>query len=94
MKKPWYKSLTIWGLIATLAGLALAGIGQGKPLFEVLADPKVQGTLGELVAALGLGGVLLGRVRKGDLTRRAPAEPATACPACGQDVTGVQSEDR
>lgn len=94
MRKPWYKSLTVWGLIVTLVGLALAGIGQGRPLLDVLGDEQVQGTLGELVAALGLGGALVGRVRQGDLTTRAPREQTT-CRACGQELPApVASEDR
>jgi len=61
--KPWYRSLTFWSLIATLFGLVLAGVGQGAPLIDILGDPAVQGTIGEILAALGLGGTLYGRAR-------------------------------
>lgn len=64
-EKPWYRSLTFWSLIATLIGLALAGIGQGQPLLAILGSPEVQTTIGEILAGLGLGGVLVGRVRAG-----------------------------
>lgn len=61
--KPWYRSLTFWSLVATLLGLVLAGIGQGDPLLAILGDTSVQATVGEILAFLGLGGVLVGRAR-------------------------------
>jgi len=68
--KPFYKSLTFWSLVVTLLGLILAGVGQGRPLLELLSDVEVQATLGEVLAGLGLGGVLVGRARaQGPLTR-------------------------
>lgn len=78
--KSWYRSLTFWSLVATLLGLVLAGIGQGDPLLAILGDTSVQATVGEILAFLGLGGVLVGRARAvGPLTlgggdRRGSAE--------------------
>lgn len=68
--KPFYKSLTFWSLVVTLIGLVLAGVGQGRPLLELLSDVEVQATLGEVLTALGIGGALVGRARaQGPLTR-------------------------
>jgi len=61
--KPWYRSLTFWSLVATLVGLALAGLARGAPLLDVLGDPEVQGTLGSILTLLGVGGAVVGRAR-------------------------------
>lgn len=61
--KPFWKSVTFWSLVATLVGLALAGIGQGKTVGDLLADDIVRETIGEVLAAMGLAGVAWGRAR-------------------------------
>jgi hypothetical protein len=61
--KPFYKSLTFWSIVLSLVGLALAGVGRGEPLVAILASQEVQETLGELLAALGFGGIAYGRAR-------------------------------
>lgn len=67
--KPFYTSLTFWSLVATLFGLVLAGLGSGEPLWSIIADQEVQGTIGDILVIVGAVGVFGGRVRaKGPLT--------------------------
>lgn len=61
--KPWYKSLTFWGLIVTLLGLGTAGIGRGEPLFDIFGGPEAQDIIGQLMLMVGMGGAVLGRAR-------------------------------
>lgn len=61
--KPLWQSVTFWSLVATLVGLALAGIGEGKSAGEILSDDIVRETIGEVLAAMGLAGVAWGRAR-------------------------------
>lgn len=63
MAKPWWKSFTFWGLITTVVGLLVAGVGEGKPILDVFGDPVIQDTLGQILLTLGIGGAAYGRVR-------------------------------
>jgi hypothetical protein len=84
VKKPW-KSVTLWGLVLTLFGLITAGLGQGKPIVDILSDPAVQGAAGSIVTILGIGVAVFGRVRQGDLT----VKNATTSGATGVTTTIV-----
>lgn len=84
--KPWYKSLTFWGLIVTLLGLATAGIGRGTPLLDIFGDPAAQDIIGQLMLMLGMGAAVAGRARaRAPVTLRRPKPPEEQNPDPRED---------
>lgn len=80
MTKPWWKSVTIWGLLATVCGMFVAGLGKGEPLVGLLTDPAIQDAIGQILCIVGIGGAAYGRFRASSpvsiLPKKARAEGA------------------
>jgi hypothetical protein len=99
--KPFYKSLTFWGIIASIVGLTLAGVGRGEPLLDILNDPSVQETIGELLLTLGIASSFYGRMRaQGPMTLRrqevesAPAPEVVAPPVVPPKALPIRTRTR
>lgn len=67
--KPWFRSLTFWGLIASLLGVLLAGIGRGDPALDIVNDHATQGVIGEILLYFGLASSFYGRARAKETIR-------------------------
>lgn len=60
VEKPWYKSLTIWGVIIAAVGVVVGQLSAGV---EGLFTPEAQNALATILQAVGLLAATAGRVR-------------------------------
>ena len=64
--KPFWQSVTLWSALLSLLGLLVRLYGAAVPgLSELWVDPATQALIGEVLASVGVVGVVYGRTRAG-----------------------------